>query len=109
MDVFPSILEHVLGKGDHLLGMQGKSIMSDARDPFVFSARINWSRAPYEFFLHDGKNKLICQLEKKKDVFNSKKIALISYKDADNQLLEIDDKNQIIQRYETAIKTLFDK
>lgn len=69
MDIFPTLL-HYLGK-EPISFLEGASLLAPSTWPYIMVARFNAGRAPYEFCLHNGKNKLIAQFLDKKNIFNS--------------------------------------
>jgi membrane-anchored protein YejM (alkaline phosphatase superfamily) len=85
MDVFPSILHYL--KGEECNYFQGASIFSKERWPYVFIARYNASRTPYEFCLHNGRNKLIAQFSDPRDIYSSKQLKIRSLTDWNDRCL----------------------
>lgn len=76
IDIFPSIIHYLSEKESSLF--EGQSIFNQNRWPFVFMARFNAGRHPYEFCIHNGKNKFIAQFANKKNIFQSKQLKIRS-------------------------------
>jgi glucan phosphoethanolaminetransferase (alkaline phosphatase superfamily) len=106
MDVFPSILHYLIGEECFGSVLQGHSIFSPQKWPYVIGARYNAGRSPYEFFIHNGDQKLIAQFSNKNDIFHSKALNIIATKnDAEENIpfsLSI-----IHQHFGEALQTLF--
>jgi len=109
MDVFPSIFDYIFNKNifDDLLC--GESIFEENKFPFVITTRYNGSRSPYEFFIHNENEKLTLRFKKKKEIFKTQKIQIISYKDKNDKVLNITSKQKLLQTFEKAINRIFKK
>ncbi len=80
MDIFPTVLHYILGEDLFGQVLQGQSIFKEERWPYVVAARFNASRAPYEFFIHNGKHKMMARFNNETDIFNSKALRILSVK-----------------------------
>ena len=108
MDIFPTIFHHLSGK--QLSFLQGQSILEPNRWPFAMIARFNAGRTPYEFCLHNGKNKLIAQFYDKSDIFSSQALKIRSlWSHNDTCLFECNHSIQewIQAEFGSAIERLF--
>ncbi len=107
MDVFPSIFDYIFEKNifDDLL--YGESIFNETKFPFVITTRYNGSRSPYEFFIHSENEKLTLRFKKKKEIFKNQHIQIISYKDKDDNVIDISSKQKIVQTFEKAFDRIF--
>lgn len=107
MDLFPSILDHIGGKSYPFL--RGSSIFHSHRWPFAVTARFNAGRTPYEFFIHNGTNKLIAQFGNQKNIALSKKLKIISLRTSnDEPVHEENVESWIESEFGGALKRLFD-
>ncbi|MFI5344132.1 MAG: sulfatase-like hydrolase/transferase [Chlamydiales bacterium] len=85
MDVFPSIIDYLTGKTPSFL--QGQSVFRENRKPYVVISRFNAGRTPYEFCLHNGKNKMIGQFVNRGNILESTAIKIISLQTSDDKNL----------------------
>lgn len=85
MDLFPSLIDYISGSAPKFL--KGQSIFREWKWPFALSTRANASRAPYQFCLNNGENKLILQFDKKHDIFHSKNLQILSLRELKDQPL----------------------
>lgn len=88
MDIFPSVFDHLLGKELPVSFLQGSSIFQEKKWPYILTARYNASRTPYEFFIHNGKMKMIARFSNKKDIFSSKEVDILMVKDRKDRNLK---------------------
>ncbi|OGN54865.1 MAG: hypothetical protein A2Y28_02400 [Chlamydiae bacterium GWC2_50_10] len=106
LDLFPTLF-HVLCEEEVAPALfQGESVFKDKRWPFVATARYNAGRTPYEFFLHDGKNKVVVQLADRSCPLSSKEIKLLSFTTADDKPLALST-DEVQQRFQSAFTRLF--
>ena len=89
LDIFPSILDHVLGEHHFASWFDGESILRPAKKNFTISARYNASRAPFEFLIHMGKEHLIARFIKQNAIFNSQALEIISHRNEKEQSMEV--------------------
>jgi glucan phosphoethanolaminetransferase (alkaline phosphatase superfamily) len=80
IDIFPTLLHHVAGDDRFGCFFQGHSLLRALPRPFVVAARYNASRAPYEFFIHNGRYQLTLRFCNERAIFHSKKLRVISIK-----------------------------
>jgi glucan phosphoethanolaminetransferase (alkaline phosphatase superfamily) len=90
MDIFPTIFHYIIGE-DLMTGvLQGQSIFKADRWPYVVSGRFNAARAPYEFFIHNGEQKMIARFNNEQDVFSSKSLRILSMKNKEEETVSYD-------------------
>jgi hypothetical protein len=106
VDIFPTILHHVLG--ENLFGhwFDGESLLEPRKNNFTISARYNASRPPFEFLIYNGQHQLIGRFDQEKDIFQSKSLHLVSLKDESNQSLIIHPQS-VKDEFEGAMDQLF--
>lgn len=109
MDVFPTILDYLFEKNQFDDLLSGESIFKQCEFPFVITTRFNGARAPYEFFIHTENEKLTLRFNKKKDIFKNQHIRILSYKDKNDNEMDLSSKQKILQNFEKAINRLFQK
>ncbi len=102
MDIFPTLL-HCLTGVDSFEGiLQGQSIFKEERWPYVIAARFNASRTPYKFFIHNGLEKVTGRFSNDRNIFQSKKIHILSTKNLLDENIIID--MQVLQgRFNEAL------
>ncbi len=81
LEIFPSVFDYLFGENLFSDVFEGNSIFDKNKWPYVMSFRYNASRAPYEFFIHNGKTKLVARFKNQKDIFASKELQIVSIKD----------------------------
>jgi len=57
IDIFPTILDYLVGDKPFYDLFHGESIFKETRFPYVVTGRFNGPRRPDEFFIHDGHKK----------------------------------------------------
>jgi len=90
MDVFPTIFHCLMGKESFGELFEGQSILAAEVFPYVVSGRYNASRTPYEFFIHNGKYKMVARFNNKRDIFKSKKLDILSIQTKSDALVPYD-------------------
>lgn len=85
IDLFPSLLHYLSGETFDFL--KGTSIFSNKHEPYTIIARFNAGRSPYEFCIHNGKNKFIARFNQKKNIFQSKILCIRSLWNHEDQCL----------------------
>jgi len=90
MDIFPTVLHYLIGEDLFGQVLQGQSIFKEERWPYVVAARFNASRAPYEFFIHNGEHKMMARFNDERDIFNSKALQIISAKNLHEENIAYD-------------------
>jgi glucan phosphoethanolaminetransferase (alkaline phosphatase superfamily) len=83
MDIFPSLIAYLSNTQPSFL--EGNSIFHTPKRPFALTARFNAGLSPYEFFIHNGKYKLIAQFENQNQILNSKQLRIISLRIEDDK------------------------
>ena len=108
VDIFPSILDYLFKEDLFADWFDGESIFRDKKRPFVISARYNASRAPYEFFIHNGKSKITARFMNQKNIYKSNVLQIISKKNEEDEDLpfEVD---YLAQEFGEAFEYLFAK
>ena len=106
VDIFPTILHHVLGENCFSHWFDGESLLEPRKNNFAISSRYNASRPPFEFLIYDGSHQLIGRFDQEKDIFHSKNLHLVSLKDETNQSLEIHPQ-RVREDFKDAIDQLF--
>jgi hypothetical protein len=106
LDIFPTILHHILGKDIFETWFDGESILRPRVKNFTISARFNTNRAPYEFLIHTGKKQLVAQLGNPSNVLKSNSIEILSHRDetGGSQELQMD---QVQHDFQEALESLF--
>ncbi len=77
VDIFPTLLDTLARERSFFRLFDGESILKKKRFPYAVSVRHNGGRNPSEFFIHNGKEKVIFRFHP----FESKAIDIISLKD----------------------------
>lgn len=85
MDIFPTVIDYLTGAAPSFL--QGQSLLQNEKWPFVAISRFNAGRTPFEFCLHNGKNKLIGQFSNRGDILNSHAIRVMSLQSAEDKII----------------------
>ncbi|MBY0530237.1 MAG: sulfatase-like hydrolase/transferase [Rhabdochlamydiaceae bacterium] len=106
MDIFPSIFHYLIG--EDLFGevFQGQSIFNAEYWPYVVTARFNASRSPYEFFIHNGSEKILARFTKEGDIFSSNQLRVLAHKTLHDEPLVLD-MDSIQERFSEAIDRIF--
>lgn len=82
IDIFPTILDYLVGKQPFFDLFQGESIFSPERFPYVVTGRFNGPRRPDEFFIHDGQKKFTLKFISKTE------LEVRSLQDAEDRFLD---------------------
>ncbi len=111
IDIFPTIIDYLIGEKPFFDLLDGESIFKENRFPYVITGRYNGGRCPIEFFIYDGRKKLTARFLSQRKIFGSNQIAIISIKDANDQIIHIGNSKQtkeyLIEQYGRAFKRLF--
>lgn len=86
MDIFPTVIDYLTGSYPAFL--QGQSLLQNEKWPYVVISRFNAGRTPFEFCLHNGKNKLIAQFSNRNDILESNSIHVTSMQNASDKKLK---------------------
>lgn len=106
LDVFPTIIDHVLGYTMFSSWFDGESILRPSTKNFAIATRFNASRPPFEFLIHTGKEQLTARLENPSAIFKSNALEIVSRKDKKNQPLEVNP-DQVKGDFKSALEVLF--
>lgn len=101
VDLFPSLLHFLFGKEVLEKIHSGESIFSSDRSHFAITARYNCAAPANEFFLHNGKEKILLRyLDQQKE-----KLLLLSHKTANDHDLQIE-VGSIEETFKTGLKKI---
>lgn len=84
VDIFPTIFHYLFKEEMDWSALQGESIFKSERWPYVVAARYNAGNDPTEFYIHNGKNKILMRFAET-DIFRSSQLSILSLKDLDDQ------------------------
>ena len=90
MDIFPTLFHYLLGEDLFSQELKGQSIFKTDRSPYIVACRFNASRPPYEFFIHNGKEKITARFDNERDIFHSKKLNILSKKNINEENIAYD-------------------
>ncbi|HKZ00467.1 MAG TPA: sulfatase-like hydrolase/transferase [Rhabdochlamydiaceae bacterium] len=90
IDIFPTLLHYLTDKEPQEALLQGESVFKKDRWPYAVTVRYNASRAPSEFCIHNGSNKLILRFRNDKNIFASDSLQIISTKNSKDENLSQD-------------------
>lgn len=110
MDIFPSIVSYLTDNPSYAALLEGESIFAPRKWNYALVARYYASRAPYEFFIHDGNKKVLARFSDHKNIFRSNKMHLLSIKDRDDKdyLQNCDDIEKCVRaEFGPAIRRIF--
>lgn len=85
MDIFPSLFHYLTGEDLMEEVLQGESIFKANRWPYTVIGRFNASRTPYEYCIHNGKEKLITEFSNDRDIFKSQRLKILSTKNVQDE------------------------
>jgi len=110
VDIFPSIFDYIFGNQKYLYPCNGQSIFLANKSSYVLSTRYNGGRTPNEFFIHDGKNKVILKFSKK-NIFDSKELEVVSIRDIKDEikLLNAHDEQVVLSQVKKSLDNAFSK
>lgn len=108
MDIFPTLFHYLTG--EDLMGevLQGESIFKIDRWPYTVIARFNASRTPYEYCIHNGKEKLITEFNNQRDIYSSRNLRILSTKNCRDENL-FKELSSIHEEFGPALDRLFSK
>ncbi len=110
MDIFPTLLDYLSNRVVPFL--EGHSLFQAAEWPYAITARFNAGRTPYEFSIHNGKNKLIAQFLNRNQIAASKQLQILSLRTFDDQSIPYFKNNVeswVHTEFGPAIDNLFQK
>jgi len=94
IDIFPTILDTILKEKEPIKLFSGTSILQNNHST-VITTRFNAGRVPFEFFIHDGKEKLTLRFSNKNDIFHSDSLQVISLKTAQEEKFLLPSQNTL--------------
>jgi len=106
IDIFPSILHYLIGEEFMPKVFDGESIFSKKKWPFVISTRYNASRAPSEFYIHNGQAKLHLKFVQESQIFKCRSLEIIGMENTKGELIP-SDHQQIQEQFGDALDHLF--
>jgi glucan phosphoethanolaminetransferase (alkaline phosphatase superfamily) len=106
LDIFPTILDHVLGHPHFASWFDGESILRPSKKNFAIATRYNASRSPFEFLIHTGKEQLVARFTEQSAIFTSQALEIISHRDEKDQMVDVH-LDQIKQQFKTPLEMLF--
>ncbi len=108
VDIFPSILDYVCRDNIFADWFDGESVFRDKKRPFVITARYNASRAPYEFFIHNGESKITARFMNQKNIYKSNVLQILSKKNGQDKDIPFEVAH-LEQEFGDAFEHLFSK
>lgn len=106
LDIFPTVLHYIQGKDFSPEPYHGQSVLMNQKVPYVISARYNASRTPYEFFIHNGRFKILTRFSNERRIFDSKELKILSISNDKDERIEYS--SEIIkEQFHDAIHHLF--
>lgn len=108
MDIFPTVFEY-LGYTD-IYPFEGESLYHKKKWPFAFCCRFNGGKNPYEFFLHDGKEKVVSRFYPKEEVLSSHAVEVLSIQDKEDQKklsALYDPEAYVLQNFKEGLNRIF--
>jgi len=106
LDIFPTILHHVLGDDHFKHWFNGISLMNSQKRDFTVTARYNGPRAPFEFLLHNGTRQLTARFANPYNIFKSRALHLISTCDEHDRSLTLD-LEEIERHFKKPLEMIF--
>lgn len=102
LDIFPTILDYVVGYPHFASWFDGESILRPSKKNFAVATRYNGSRSPREFLIHTGKEHLIARFSKQ----NASTLEIISHRDEKDHPLDIQ-LDRIKNNFKLPLEMLF--
>lgn len=111
VDIFPTIFD-ILGLQYPKELLDGESIFSD-KDSYILSFRPHHKHSPYQFFFHNGKEKLEAKFTDPENIYDSRGIEIIAIKDLEEKNIPFKElngsKNKALDLFENPLEDLFMK
>ena len=106
VDIMPTIADYLrINAMDHA---DGNSLLRNQEAPLVFSARFNFSRAPFEFSVFDGKYKYILQFSDRNQIHDSKYLICKSIRNRYDEVVQNEvERNRVLKKLPQHLKTIF--
>lgn len=96
MDIMPTLLDHVSNMTIDLSFCEGNSLLRKKENRYAIVARYNGNRTPYEFYIHDGQVKCLLQFDRKKQVYDSKRLHIIHFFDRNEEEIGLEDSRALL-------------
>lgn len=106
MDIFPSILHHLTGQDNFADLFDGESLFKANRWPYIFTVKQNAGKTPYEFFIHDGRHKILAKFVDPKDIYSSEEIEILAMENAAEERLSQGKDPALIEEFQSAFDQL---
>lgn len=108
VDIFPTILDYLYGPQKYIYPFDGQSLFEENKFHYVLSTRYNGSRTPFEFFIHDGKSKVVLKFNKK-NIFDSKELKVVSIRDSKDEIELLNSKQEktVLSKVKKALDRAF--
>ena len=106
LDIFPTILDHVLGHRHFASWFDGESILRPSKKNFAVATRYNGSHSPFEFLIHTGHEHFIARFNNREAIFKSTAIEIISHRDEGDRPLDVH-LDQIKNNFKLPLEALF--
>lgn len=110
MDIFPTLFDYLTNNIPTFL--EGNSLFKPPQWPFAITARFNAGLTPYEFCIHNGKNKLIVQFLNHVNIFDSNHLQILSLRTCNDKSIfdfKYNTEAWIDEEFSPAISRLFSK
>ncbi len=110
VDILPTLYHYLFKDLPPKNLYDGQSIFDPNKHHFALSSRFNASRAPYEFFLHDGEKKLLLRFKDQKAIFETPKIEFLLLKDRKDEIqlsTPEEVKREVNERFQEAFQKIF--
>jgi len=108
LDIFPTLLDYVYGSDHFTSYFDGESIFRERKKNYVVSTKYNASRSPYEFFIHNGKSKLLLRFLNQKEIEQSPALQIVGQSDLNDRNM-IYDLPSIERQFGKPLLDLFPK
>lgn len=106
IDIFPTILDYLGQKEESFAFLDGESIFKTDRWPYAITSRYNGSMHPYEFCIHNTKNKMISRFSSLIGLPYSKKLYLYSIVNQQDEVIQ-EGVETLQQEFEAALSHIF--
>ncbi|PIS00548.1 MAG: hypothetical protein COT84_07030 [Chlamydiae bacterium CG10_big_fil_rev_8_21_14_0_10_35_9] len=107
VDIFPTILNEIVGSNVLDTYFNGQSIFSKHRFNFALSMQQNGGEIPLEFFLHNGSHKIILKFPNT-NLYQTSELEVLSLKDRDDKNIPLEKQNIIKLELEKGLSLIFD-
>lgn len=112
IDIFPSVFDYMSLDSSLLNLMDGQSIF-DLNDRIILSIKPSGGKDPYQFYLHNGKEKLIAHFAYKESIYDATAIDLIDITDNKDQTISLgqkpsEQKEAVLKRFGNYLDKMFE-